>query len=326
MKNDQEQLEKERQAAKQVVRDCGKMLEESKGQLSAEMWKALYLAFDLPTGVRNRGHSSLTAIPRDVLTHLRAATGMDVHLRRGDRPSVGSPKGTGRCSKIDALLRDLPRGERSVIFSSNKDCLMHLRTVLQAEPIGVQSIYTGQSTAELKNAVSTWEKDGDKPTDPPPFPCLLVQAGAAAAGLTLTAASKMFLMEPFLRQEEEHQAYARCHRYSQKHIVSVKVYYTPVSVESRLLEWRKRAKDSSGAKGIDFDEGEFESNFEKDARVVYHDVNEESEDEDGASSASSSSSSSYEDDTEVSDDESSDEDVAQANFLLGLGGKDRTKN
>jgi hypothetical protein len=38
---------------------------------------------------------------------------------------------------------------------------------------------------------------------------LIVQAGAAACGLTLTAACKMFIMEPFRKHEEEKQAYAR---------------------------------------------------------------------------------------------------------------------
>lgn len=57
----------------------------------------------------------------------------------------------------------------------------------------------------------------------------------------------MFIMEPFQRIEEEQQAYARCHRYGQEHAVHVKCYYAPTSVESRLLEWRKRAsKCASG--------------------------------------------------------------------------------
>jgi hypothetical protein len=281
------------------------------------MWRALYLAFDLPPDVPNRGHYLLTAIPRDVLTHLRAATGMgSVNLKRSDRPVPGSSKDAGRCSKIEALLRDLPRGERSVIFSSNKDCLKHIQTILQMESIGCQTIITGQSTGELKSAASKWESDGETPSDPPPFPCLLVQSGAAAAGLTLTAGSKMFLMEPFLRQEEEHQAYARCHRYSQKHKVHVKVYYTPVSVESRLLDWRKGAASNYNSYE------EFEGNFEQDTRVVIRDVNDDSGDEDDASSSSSYANDGNDDldsddDDEIGDDDD-DDDIAQADFLLGL--------
>jgi hypothetical protein len=57
---------------------------------------------------------------------------------------------------------------------------------------------------------------------------------------TLTAASKMFLLEPFSKHEEEKQAYARLHRYGQTREVYCKIYFAPVSVESRLMEWRKR--------------------------------------------------------------------------------------
>ena len=45
-------------------------------------------------------------------------------------------------------------------------------------------------------------------------------------------------------EQEEQQAYARLHRYGQKDQVEATVYYTPVSVESRLLEWRKRSNQS----------------------------------------------------------------------------------
>jgi hypothetical protein len=60
----------------------------------------------------------------------------------------------------------------------------------------------------------------------------------------LTAASKMFLLEPFLRLSEEQQAYGRCHRIGQTKPVQVTTYFSPISVESRLLEWRKRAAEN----------------------------------------------------------------------------------
>ena len=44
---------------------------------------------------------------------------------------------------------------------------------------------------------------------------IVLHAGAAAAGLTLTAAQNVILLEPFLRQGDELQAAARCHRIGQ---------------------------------------------------------------------------------------------------------------
>jgi len=84
--------------------------------------------------------------------------------------------------------------------------------------------------------VQEWKEIGRNGV--PHYPVLLVQAGAAASGLTLIEASKIFIMEPMARQEEELQAHARCHRYGQKRPVSVITYFTPLSVESRMLGLR----------------------------------------------------------------------------------------
>jgi hypothetical protein len=204
------------------------------------------------------------------------------------------------------------------VFSSSRECLFHLKAVFLEDNIGFQAIYTGQTTSELRNAVTKWESPGAKASDPPPFPCLLVQAGAAAAGLTLTAACKMFIMEPFLRLEEEHQAYARCHRYSQKHKVIVKVYYTPVSVESRLLQWRKGAKAALKQRGIgDEDDADAEfCRFDKGTKIVVHSIDENSdEEEEGSVTGSEASDCEGEKDNGKPNETL---DIAQANFLLGL--------
>ena len=106
-------------------------------------------------------------------------------------------------------------------------------------------MYTGQDANTTEAAVSSWNSRNTNPSRR--GPTLIVQAGAAASGLTLTRASKLFIMEPFNRQEEEQQAYARLHRYGQKADVRVKIYYAPVSVESRLLVWRRRSAEELGA-------------------------------------------------------------------------------
>merc|ERR1712029_785583 len=132
-------------------------------------------------------------------------------------------------SKVHALLRDLPLGEHAVVFSSSKEGVLHLSTVMKARELDCFSLFVGQKAGTSQESVSAWQNSSLNKLKIGPV--LIVQAGAAASGLTLTAASKMFLMEPFSRQEEEQQAYARCHRYGQKNNVHVRVYYTPVSVE-----------------------------------------------------------------------------------------------
>ncbi len=236
LKDEEDLIAKERETAKQIVREASKMLESSNGQLDAKVWRALYLAFDVPMDVPDQANTLLPALPREILAHFRAATGMKAHCDRNETPASQSGTGVGFGSKIKALLADIPLNERSVVFSSSKECIKHILEVFKCKGIPCRALFSGQSLEALKKTVSDWE--GVHPF----VPVLLVQAGAAASGLTLTVASKLFIMEPFLRYEEEQQAYARLHRFGQKCAVQVRCYFHPVSVESRLLAWRARAQ------------------------------------------------------------------------------------
>ena len=81
-----------------------------------------------------------------------------------------------------------------------------METVLDLFDIRCRSLFVGQNVESTESAVLEWQSNNEDSLDDLPCPVLLVQAGAAASGLTLTAASKMFLMEPFLRYSEELQA------------------------------------------------------------------------------------------------------------------------
>ena len=178
------------------------------------------MSINVPSHVSAAPHRLHTALPRELLAHFRAATGMHVDSAKADEPLLWASDDASRnnthglSSKIQALLRDLPHGEHAVVFSSSKEGVLHIDAVLEAKGIGCLSLYTGQNTKATEECVSSWkntETDASKAG-----PVLVVQAGAAASGLTLTTACKLFLMEPFGRQEEEQQAYARLHRYGQK--------------------------------------------------------------------------------------------------------------
>ena len=185
------------------------------------------MSVDLPSGVDNSRSGKFTAIPGNVLGHLRHTTGLPVEYFRGSKITTDRLP-----SKIRALLHDLPHDELSVVFASSRAIVSHLLHILRLKNFGCRGLFNGQTVGDSELAVSEWQND-------PSVKVLVVQSGAAACGLTLTAACKMFLMEPFLRHQEERQAYARLHRFGQLQAVDCKVYFTPVSVESRLLEWRR---------------------------------------------------------------------------------------
>jgi hypothetical protein len=231
-KEDKKVIAQRKNEARQIVQKAAKLLKENgSGVLDPRVWQALYETMELPKRADSARDRKFPAIPGDLLGHIRTATNLPINY--GAKSPV-DPKSVLFSSKVRALLHDLPKGELSVVFTSSKSFLMHLIQVFEVLEIGCRALYTGQKDDESRNALDDWHND-DR------ISVLFVQAGAAACGLTLTAASKLFLMEPFLKYEEEQQAYARLHRYGQTKEVNCVVYYTPVSIESRLLEWRKNS-------------------------------------------------------------------------------------
>ena len=187
--------------AKLLVQQAATMLKENFGQLEPHLWEALYLVIDLPSNIDRNLDSGCSAIPGLFLGHLRhAMDGLPLH----SAPSQMFTKGTNNYpSKLRALLADLPRDELSVVFASSKSIILHIQSVLEIEGIRCKTLFVGQSEKQSECAISDWECETNDAL------VLIVQAGAAACGLTLTAACKMFIMEPFRKHEEEKQAYAR---------------------------------------------------------------------------------------------------------------------
>lgn len=300
--NAEQQEAAERSKAKNVIQKAAKMLDESNGQLNPDMWLQLFLSIDPPRHVSHRGDPRVSAIPKEVISFFRAATCFEqVHNSASALPNLDPTHGLS--SKMQALLRDLPSTKRSVVFTSSRAAVKHLMSLFEFHKIGHRAVFSGQNASQAERAVQEWKDssvtlESDDTIDPKLFSLqnpltLIVQAGAAASGLTLTAACRMFFLEPFVRQEEEQQAYARCHRFGQVHPVHAKVYFTPVSVESRLLEWRKQVATANRT----------------DTKVVYTDlmeVDDTSGDEDLDPAGK--------DHNEVDDQD----ETAQTLFLLGL--------
>ena len=140
-------------------------------------------------------------------------------------------------SKVQRLLADLAKvmaqQEKAVVFTQHKQAVLHLSRVF-CEPgvgIGHVKIVGGDPQAAQERAVKLFNEDAD-------VSVFLLHAGQAAAGLTLTAASHVFLMEPFMKAGEQAQAMNRCHRIGQTREVSCTLYYAPDTVEERMEAWK----------------------------------------------------------------------------------------
>lgn len=275
---DEDDVEKKRDEARSLVRKASEMLEQSNGLLEPYLWEALYLSFDLPKNVSKSRHATFTAIPGQLLAHFRHTTGLPLN-ERSKRKDAEKPASLVLSSKIRRLLDDLPKNERSVVFATCSTSVKHVVHILDEKDFHVNCLFTGQNESDSRKALDDWRSAREG--------VLVVQSGAAACGLTLTDSCKMFLVEPFLRFEEEQQAYSRLHRYGQTKNVQCIVYYAPVSIESRLLEWRKKEKSSESP----------------DEEVIFSKMKFEDEESDF-----------------------DDEDVTQSRFLLGLDQPSNVEN
>ncbi|CAM9758820.1 unnamed protein product [Ectocarpus sp. 4 AP-2014] len=139
--------------------------------------------------------------------------------------------------KLDALVRDLDTTllhdptAKFVIFSQYPQVVDRAGIVLGARGIRSTSIVGGRTRVERSSAVSSFTND-------PSIRVILLTTGSAAAGLTLTAASTVYMLDPVWSAADEAQALNRAHRIGQTHTVRCVVFYMKDSVEERLLALR----------------------------------------------------------------------------------------
>jgi len=213
--------------------------------------EALFEEFPLPHRL-DLPLRALSSIPRQLVTHLRLACG-------GGASVPGTKEESYPLSaKLMRLVRDLRlviaekgiESGKSVVFSSHTRAIDHLGHVLKKEEIGYVRIVRGDSSDEVRDAVTRWNED-------PQCMVFICHVGAAAAGLTLTAARHCFLLEPLSKLGEEAQAMNRCHRIGQSRQVEVTMYYYRNTVEERILAYRMmRGEPVLASAGQEEDEGE----------------------------------------------------------------------
>lgn len=134
--------------------------------------------------------------------------------------------------KLRVLLELVQAGgtSKAVVFSQEK---AHLQLAHEALALGGVSgalVLAGMQAKERQASVSSFVS-GD-------VQVLLLHAGVAAAGLTLTVARRCYFLEPFAIAADEEQALGRVHRIGQTGAVSATVLYVPGSFEERLLALR----------------------------------------------------------------------------------------
>jgi len=145
---------------------------------------------------------------------------------------------SAKVSKCMELIGDIQQtGEKTIIFSQWTLLLDLLETPLKHElGIGYRR-YDGSMSAKQRDAAA-----GDF-MERPDVKVILVSLKAGNAGLNLTAASQVIIMDPFWNPYIEMQAVDRAHRIGQQRDVKVHRILVQDTVEDRIVELQEKKRD-----------------------------------------------------------------------------------
>lgn len=153
------------------------------------------------------------------------------------------PDETRLSSKVSALLKLLVNSReqhpaaKSVVFSQFRKMLILLEKPLKAA--GFKTLRL-DGTMNAKQRGRVLEEFAAGGTDGPMI--LLASLKASGTGINLTAASRVYLLEPWWNPGVEEQAMDRVHRIGQKEEVKIVRLIARKSIEERILELQEKKK------------------------------------------------------------------------------------
>ncbi|KAH7171392.1 P-loop containing nucleoside triphosphate hydrolase protein [Dactylonectria macrodidyma] len=149
-------------------------------------------------------------------------------------------------SRIDYLIyenngydRSSGTNEASIVFSTWRTTLDVLEAGLNKASIKTLRFDGKVPQKDRQNVLDRFRTD-------PNVRVLLLTLSCGAVGLTLTAASHAFLMEPHWNPTLEDQALARIHRLGQKREVTTVRFYVRDSFEQRVIEVQESKRQLAG--------------------------------------------------------------------------------
>ncbi|KAH8926276.1 hypothetical protein BT69DRAFT_1015580 [Atractiella rhizophila] len=145
-------------------------------------------------------------------------------------------------SKLDLIskhiryLRQRDPTSKAVVFSCWKESLDLLMSSFNRN--GIRFVRLEGTTAAQKQAAVTKFAEDDS------IAVFVLHTRSQSAGLTLTCANYLFLLEPLLHPSFELQACARIHRIGQTRQTTVFQYFVEGTVEERIVHHAARARTS----------------------------------------------------------------------------------
>ncbi|KAI8561032.1 hypothetical protein RHMOL_Rhmol04G0304300 [Rhododendron molle] len=144
-------------------------------------------------------------------------------------------------SKVTKLLECLENiaksglGEKSIVFSQWTSFLDLLEIPLRRKKIGFLRFDGRLAQKQRERVLKEFNETNEKMAS-----VLLMSLKVGGVGLNLTAASSVFLMDPWWNPAVEEQAIMRIHRIGQKRTVSVRRFIVKDTVEERMQQVQAR--------------------------------------------------------------------------------------
>ncbi len=160
-------------------------------------------------------------------------------------------------AKIAALLKHLsalPKTTKSVVFSQFTSFLDLISPQLTRYDIHHVRFDGTFSQKQRKDVLRTFT--AENASDPNAPRVLLLSLRAGGVGLNLTAANRIYMMDPWWAYAVELQAQDRVHRMGQASNVEVVRFITKESIEGRMLKVQERKMAVAGSLGIGQSQGE----------------------------------------------------------------------
>ncbi|KAK9805443.1 hypothetical protein WJX73_007822 [Symbiochloris irregularis] len=149
-------------------------------------------------------------------------------------------------TKVDALVKDILEvrrkdpTEKCLVFSAWAKVLRLVNTALKRNGVECLTLAGARAGSSARaDTVARFQKDPSSPK----VLLILMSTGGGAAGLTLTAASRVYLMEPSINPGLEAQAAGRVHRLGQKRKTRVIRLLIEGTIEKSVLD-RQQASHS----------------------------------------------------------------------------------
>jgi len=136
---------------------------------------------------------------------------------------------------METLEQIMQEGHQAIIFSQFTTYLDHIQKIIREKHWKIARIDGTQSVKKRQTQVEVFQ-NGEAPI-------FLISLKAGGVGLNLTAASYVFIMDPWWNPAVESQAIDRAHRIGQQNTLTV---YRPIikgSVEEKVIELQKMKKE-----------------------------------------------------------------------------------